>query len=58
MLIVRDGVEHLQSFDEMNIEKYVEINGEQIPLQFLSDWNHYYTMMNRTKKAELCVGNK
>lgn len=56
--IVKDGVSYSTPFDKYHIEKYVTVNGQSIPLQFLSDWERYYALMGRPQKAELCRQRK
>lgn len=54
-VIVKDGVSYPAPFDEAHIEKVVTVNGQSVPLQFLSDWERNYTLMGRPEKAQMCV---
>ena len=53
-VIVKDGKTYPMEFDESHIERTVTVNGEQIPLQSLADWHHYYQLMDRPQKAAMC----
>ena len=53
-VIVKGGISYPAPFDETHIEKYVEVDGQTVPLQSLSDWERYYTLMNRPAKAAMC----
>ena len=53
-IICKDGTDHDMPFDRTHIERTVTVCGEPIPLQHRSDWAHYYTLMGRPHKAELC----
>ena len=53
LVIVSDGQAHECPFGQAQIAEYVQLHGEKIPLQFMSDWKRYYTLMGRTAKAEM-----
>lgn len=53
LVIVKDGMDYDCSLLAEQIVEYIEFDGEQIPLQSLSDWKRYYTLMGRTSKVEL-----
>lgn len=52
-VIVKDGKEIDCSLFPEQIEAYIQLNGETIPLQSLSDWRRYYELMGRTSKVEM-----
>lgn len=52
-VIVKDGEEYDCSLFPEQIEEYIRLNGETIPLQSLSDWRRYYELMGRTSKVEM-----
>ena len=51
--IVRDGVEYDCSFTSDSIDEYINLNGEKIPLQSVSDWRRFYELMGRDAKVEM-----
>lgn len=53
LVIVNDGVDYPCPFSSKQIEEYINLNGEKIPLQSLSDWKMYYHLMGRAEKASL-----
>ena len=53
-IITKDGVDHHLPFDASHIQRIVTVNGQQIPLQSLSDWAHYYMLLDRPNKAQMC----
>lgn len=52
-VIVKDGVEIDCSLLPEQIDEYIQLNDETIPLQSLGDWRRYYELMGRTSKVEL-----
>ena len=52
-VIVKDGKEYDCSLLPEQIEEYIQLNGETVPLQSLSDWRRYYELMGRTSKVEM-----
>lgn len=52
-VIVKDGVEYDCSLMPEQIAEWIQVNGETIPLQALSDWRRYYALMGRTAKVEM-----
>ncbi len=52
-VIVKDGNAFDCSLFPEQIEEYIQLNGETIPLQSLSDWRRYYALMGRTSKVEM-----
>lgn len=53
LVIVKDGIEVDCSLFPNQIKEYIQLNGEAIPLQALSDWRRYYELMGRTSKVEM-----
>lgn len=53
MIIVSHGQEYDCSFQPQNIEAYVELKDEKIPLYSVSEWRRFYQWMGRTKKVEM-----
>lgn len=53
-VIMKDGIAYSAEFDGSHVEKYVMVKGQRVPLQRLSDWERYYTLMGRPRKAEMC----
>ncbi|MBR1820404.1 MAG: hypothetical protein IJ769_02145 [Clostridia bacterium] len=51
--IVKDGVTYDCPFDAASVREYVEVNGERIPLQAVSDWRRYYALMGREAKVQM-----
>ena len=56
-IITKDGTDHHLPFDASHIDRTVTVNGQQIPLQSRTDWQHYYTLLDRPHKAQLCAEN-
>ena len=56
-IITKDGTDHHLPFDASHIERIVTVNGQQIPLQSRSDWQHYYLLLGRPNKAQMCTEN-
>ena len=56
-IITKDGEDHHLPFDASHIERIVTVNGQQIPLQSRSDWQHYYMLLDRPNKAQMCAEN-
>ena len=56
-IITKDGEDHHLPFDASHIERIVTVNGQQIPLQSRSDWQHYYMLLGRPNKAQMCAEN-
>ena len=56
-IITKDGTDHHLPFDASHIERIVSLNGQQIPLQSRSDWQHYYILLDRPNKAQMCTEN-
>ena len=54
-IITKEGIDHHLPFDASHIERIVTVNGQQIPLQSRSDWQHYYTLLDRPHKAQMCA---
>lgn len=52
-VIVCEGKEYDCSFTKEQIAEYISLNGEQIPLQSLTDWRTYYALMGRTAKVKM-----
>ncbi len=52
-VIVKDGRDVDCSLFPEQIEEYIQLNGETIPLQSLSDWRRYYELMGRSSKVEM-----
>lgn len=52
-VIVKDGRDYDCPFGPEQIEEYLQLNGETIPLQSLRDWRRYYELMGRTSKVEI-----
>lgn len=52
-VIVKDGREYDCSLTRYSIFEYVEVNGQSVPLQAVSDWRRYYALMGRDAKVEL-----
>lgn len=55
-VIVKDGKEYDCSLLPEQIAEYLPLYGERIPLQSLSDWRNYYTLMDRPAKVALIDG--
>lgn len=53
-VIVSGGIAYPAPFDGSHIDGFAAVNGQRIPLQRLSDWARYYTLMGRPHKAALC----
>jgi len=53
LTIVKDGKTNYFPLAKNNIEKYIEIENEKIPLQSLDDWKLYYKLMNRPDKVKM-----
>ena len=53
-IITKDGTDYPLPFDESHIERVVTLNGQNIPLQHRSDWQYYYTLLDRPHKALMC----
>ena len=56
-IITKDGEDHRLPFDASHIERIVTVKGQQIPLQSRSDWQHYYMLLDRPNKAQMCKEN-
>ena len=54
-VITKDGTDHHLPFDATHIDGTVTVNGQQIPLQSRSDWQHYYILLDRPHKAQMCA---
>ena len=52
-VIVKDGLEYDCSFTSDSIYEYINISGENIPLQSVSDWRRFYELMGRDAKVEM-----
>ena len=52
-IIVRDGKDYDCSLLPEQIEEYIPLNGELIPLQSLRDWRKYYELMGREAKVAM-----
>ena len=55
MIIVHDGKEEDCSLREDKIERFIEVEQEQIPLYSLKEWRQFYTWMGREKKVEMML---
>lgn len=53
LVIVKNGKDYDCSLLAEQIAEHISLNGEQIPLQALSDWRRYYELMGRTEKVEM-----
>lgn len=45
MVIVKDGREYDCTFTAESIAEHIIVNGQDIPLQYVSDWRGYYELM-------------
>ncbi|MDD6077901.1 MAG: hypothetical protein ACI3XD_05485 [Oscillospiraceae bacterium] len=52
-IIVKDGKEYDCSFTQDLIFEHVDVNGQKIPLQAVSDWRRYYDLMGRDEKVAM-----
>lgn len=52
-IIVKDGREYDCPFTRSSIFEHVEVNGQSIPLQAVSDWRGYYDLMGREAKVKM-----
>lgn len=52
-IIVSDGKDYDCSLLPEQIEEYIPLNGELIPLQALQDWRKYYELMGRESKVAM-----
>ena len=54
-VIVKDGVDYDCSLRPEQVAEHISLDGENIPLQRLSDWRRYYELMGRPEKAALAA---
>ncbi len=52
-VIVKEGVDYDCSLLPEQVAEHISLEGEDIPLQSLSDWRRYYELMGRPEKAKL-----
>lgn len=51
--IVKDHKEYDCSLSQDSISEFVDVNGQRIPLQAVSDWRRYYALMGRDAKVAM-----
>lgn len=51
--IIKDGIEYDCSLKKEQIIEHIQIGGQEIPLQSLELWKHYYTLMDRENKVKM-----
>lgn len=51
--IVKDHEEYDCSLSQDSISEFVDVNGQRIPLQAVSDWRRYYALMGRDAKVAM-----
>ena len=56
-VIVKDGIEHDCALRKADIQEYIEVHNEHIPLHAVEVWRKYYTLMDKSDKVSMIDEN-